>query len=85
MQDTYLIKFCKEIIRQLKLGCIGGGIEGLGDYLGEVVVGEVQQRDVGAVLEGARLDLGQGVVGYVDGGEVQVFEGVLLYLRYLVG
>lgn len=71
-------------MRNVKLRGVSVGVEsGARDAL-EFVVRKVERSDVGAVLESARLDVFDSVVGQIDAHQVQVLEGELLHLRHLV-
>lgn len=58
-----LVKRGQLIVTQLQLGGISYTVEGiLGDVF-QLVVAQIQQRDVDAILKGARLYLGNFVAG----------------------
>lgn len=82
--SVYLWQVSQLVVRNVELRRVRVGVEGDTRDALKSVVRKVEQSDVGTVLESARLDIFDSVVGQINAHQVEVLEGEFLHFGHLV-
>lgn len=80
----YLVHFCDSVERQLKLGGVRGFVKCSFRYRSDAVVRQIEEGDVGAVLESANFYFANVVPGQIYACVINVFERQFLDFRHVV-